>query len=165
MTEQTPLVAVLMGSASDAPALEPCTKTLAKLGIPHEVRVLSAHRTPRETLEYVSSAESRGIHVIIAAAGMAAHLAGVCASQTVLPVIGVPIASGTLDGQDALLSTVMMPPGIPVATVAVNGAANAAWLAIQILATSRPDLRVKLKAAREAMRQEVLEKDRNLPRE
>ena len=164
MTEHKPLVAILMGSASDAPVLEPCTKTLSQLGVPYEVRVLSAHRTPKETAEYVSAAESSGIQVIIAAAGMAAHLAGACAAQTVLPVIGVPIASGALNGQDALLSTVMMPPGLPVATVAVNGAANAAWLALQILATSRPDLREKLKAAREAMRQEVLEKDRSLPR-
>jgi 5-(carboxyamino)imidazole ribonucleotide mutase len=164
MTDKAPLVAILMGSASDTPVLEPCLKTLAELDIPCEVRVLSAHRTPKETAEYVSGAEGRGIQVIVAAAGMAAHLAGACAAQTVLPVIGIPVASGALNGQDALLSTVMMPPGIPVATVAVNGAANAAWLAAQILAVSRPDLRERLKAAREAMRQEVLHKDRQLPK-
>jgi 5-(carboxyamino)imidazole ribonucleotide mutase len=164
MSDNAPLVAILMGSASDAPALEPCFKALAKLSISYEVRVLSAHRTPHETADFVSAAEARGIQVLIAAAGMAAHLAGVCAAHTILPVIGVPVASGPLNGQDALLSTAMMPPGIPVATVAINGAANAAWLAAQILATSRPELREKLKEARQAMRDEVLEKDRNLPR-
>lgn len=164
MTDHAPPVAILMGSASDAPVLEPCVKVLDRLGIPCEIRVLSAHRTPHETADYVSAAEARGIQVLIAAAGMAAHLAGACAAQTVLPVIGVPVASGPLNGQDALLSTAMMPPGIPVATVAINGAANAGWLAAQILATSRPELREKLREARRAMRDEVLEKDRNLPR-
>jgi 5-(carboxyamino)imidazole ribonucleotide mutase len=164
MPDIAPLVAVLMGSASDAPALEPCFKVLGKLGIPYEARVLSAHRTPEETADFVRAAESRGTQVLVAAAGMAAHLAGACAAQTVLPVIGIPVASGPLNGQDALLATAMMPPGIPVATVAINGAANAAWLAAQILALSRPDLREKLKAARRAMRDEVLEKDRSLPR-
>ncbi len=164
MPETAPLVGILMGSASDAPTVEPCFKVLTKLGIPYEARVLSAHRTPEETAEYVKAAESRGIQILVAAAGMAAHLAGACAAQTVLPVIGIPVASGPLNGQDALLSTAMMPPGIPVATVAINGAANAAWLAAQILAASRPELRQRLKDARRAMHDEVLEKDRTLPR-
>ena len=148
MADQKTLVAVLMGSASDAPALEPCTRTLKKYGVPYAVRVLSAHRTPSETAEFVTRSEREGVEVFIAAAGMAAHLAGAVAARTVRPVIGLPVASGPLDGQDALLSTVMMPPGIPVATVAINGAANAATLAVQILAVSRPDLFEKLSAAR-----------------
>lgn len=164
MPEKNPLVAVLMGSASDASVLEPCFHVLRKLEIPYEVRVLSAHRTPKETAEYVEYAEGRGIRVLVAAAGMAAHLAGVCAANTLLPVIGIPIASGPLNGQDALLSTVMMPPGIPVATVAVNGAANAAWLAAQVLALSDSNLLERLKEGRRKMHEEVLEKDRNLPR-
>jgi 5-(carboxyamino)imidazole ribonucleotide mutase len=154
-----------MGSASDAPVLEPCIRTLKKYGVPHAVRVLSAHRTPEETADFVARSEREGVEVFIAAAGMAAHLAGAVSARTVRPVIGIPVASGPLDGQDSLLSTVMMPPGIPVATVAVNGAANAAVLAVQILAVSRPGLIEKLKAAREAMRQEVLEKDRGLARD
>ncbi len=165
MAHQTTLVAVLMGSASDAPALEPCIRTLKMHGIPFAVRVLSAHRTPEETAEFVARSEREGVEVFIAAAGMAAHLAGAVAARTVRPVIGLPVASGPLNGQDALLSTVMMPPGIPVATVAVNGAANAATLAVQILACSRPDLFQKLKATREAMRREVLEKDSALTRD
>jgi 5-(carboxyamino)imidazole ribonucleotide mutase len=164
MAERTPLVAVLMGSASDAPALEPCLQVLRKLDVPFEVRVLSAHRTPRETAEYVDFAEERGLRVLVCAAGMAAHLAGICAAHTVLPVIGLPVAAGPLNGQDALLSTAMMPPGVPVATVAINGAANAAWLAAQILATSDTDLRERVRDHRRKLREEVLEKDRNLPR-
>jgi 5-(carboxyamino)imidazole ribonucleotide mutase len=159
-----PLVAMLMGSASDAPVLKACQEVLAQFEVPFETRVLSAHRTPAETAEYVRSAEGRGIQVIIAAAGMAAHLAGACAAQTTLPVIGVPVASGPLNGQDALLSTVMMPPGMPVATVAINGAANAGHLAAQILALHDPELRARLKAAREKMKEKVLESDRALGR-
>lgn len=164
MTGNKPLVAVLMGSASDAPLLDPCLDVFKQLGIPCEVRVLSAHRTPAETAEYVRTAEARGVKVIIAAAGMAAHLAGACAAQTTLPVIGIPVASGPLNGQDALLSTVMMPPGMPVATVAINGAANAAYLASQILALGWPDLAQRLKAARAKMRDKVLEADAGLQR-
>jgi 5-(carboxyamino)imidazole ribonucleotide mutase len=159
-----PLVAILMGSASDASVLKACQEVLEQFEVPFETRVLSAHRTPAETAEYVRSAEGRGIQVIIAAAGMAAHLAGACAAQTTLPVIGVPVASGPLNGQDALLSTVMMPPGMPVATVAINGAANAGHLAAQILALHDPGLRTKLKAAREKMKEKVLESNRSLER-
>ena len=164
MPETDPLVAVLMGSANDAPVIEPCLEVLRRFSIPFEVRVLSAHRTPQETSAFVSGAEDRGVQVIVAAAGMAAHLAGACAAQTTLPVIGVPVASGPLNGQDALLSTVMMPPGMPVATVAINGAANAGHLAAQILALSRPDLKEKLKAGRAKMREKVLEQDAELKR-
>jgi len=162
MSDPRPSVAILMGSSSDAPVLEPCLEALRQFGIAYQVRVLSAHRTPDETREFVREAESQGIQVLIAAAGMAAHLAGACAANTTLPVIGVPIASGPLDGQDALLSTVMMPPGMPVATVAINGAANAAHLAVQILALSRPELKQRIKAARDAMRRKVLDQDAEL---
>lgn len=164
MSEETPLVAILMGSANDAPVLEPCADVLKQFGIPFEQRVLSAHRTPEDTATFVRGAEERGVEVVIAAAGMAAHLAGACAAQTTLPVIGVPVASGPLNGQDALLSTVMMPPGMPVATVAINGAANAGHLAAQILSLSRPDLRGKLKASRAKMKEKVLEQDAALRR-
>jgi 5-(carboxyamino)imidazole ribonucleotide mutase len=165
MASEKPLVAVLMGSASDAPLLEPCLKTLKSHSVPFVVRILSAHRTPQETAAFVTEAEREGVEVFIAAAGMAAHLAGAVAARTVRPVIGIPLASGPLNGQDALLSTVMMPPGLPVATVAVNGAQNAAVLAVQILALSRFALGEALREGRERMRREVLEKDRALPRE
>lgn len=164
MPDTVPLVAILMGSASDAPVMEPCLEILRQFSIPFEVRVLSAHRTPQETAAFVSGAEDRGVQVIIAAAGMAAHLAGACAAQTTLPVIGIPVASGPLNGQDALLSTVMMPPGMPVATVAINGAANAGHLAAQILALSRSELKEQLKAGRTKMREKVLEQDAGLRR-
>ena len=165
MTEPNqPLVAILMGSASDAPVLEACLDVLRQFQIPYEVRVLSAHRTPEETARFVRGAQGRGIQVLVAAAGMAAHLAGVCAAHTTLPVIGVPVASGPLNGQDALLSTVMMPPGMPVATVAINGAANAGHLAAQILALGRPELGEKVQRARAAMREKVLEQDAGLRR-
>ena len=159
MKKSETLVAVLMGSASDSKTLEPCLRTLGELGIPHEVRVLSAHRTPAETAEYVQAAEGRGIKVIIAAAGMAAHLAGACAAHTTLPVIGIPISSGPMQGRDSLLSTVMMPPGMPVATVGIDATANAACLAAQILSLSEPGLKKKLLAARSAMREKVLAQD------
>lgn len=165
MATERPLVAVLMGSASDAPLLEPCLKALKSFSVPFAVRILSAHRTPEETAAFVTDCEREGVEVFIAAAGMAAHLAGAVAARTVRPVIGIPLASGPFNGQDALLSTVMMPPGLPVATVAVNGAQNAAVLAVQILALSRPALGEALREARERMRREVLEKDRALPRE
>jgi 5-(carboxyamino)imidazole ribonucleotide mutase len=164
MSEETPLVVLLMGSANDAPVLEPCAEVLRQFGLPFEQRVLSAHRTPEDTAAFVRGAEERGVEVVIAAAGMAAHLAGACAAQTTLPVIGVPVASGPLNGQDALLSTVMMPPGMPVATVAINGAANAGHLAAQILSLARPELRTKLKAARARMREKILEQDAALRR-
>jgi len=153
-----PLVAILLGSKSDWEAMQHAAETLARFGVPHECRVLSAHRTPRQTTEYVSSAESRGMEVIIAAAGGAAHLAGVAAAHTVLPVLGVPMKGWAFDGLDALLSTVQMPAGIPVGTLAVGkaGAINAALLAVAILATSRPDLREKLRRFREEQAAKVL---------
>ena len=141
----SPLVGILVGSKSDLPVMEKCTKRLEDLGVDHELEVLSAHRTPDAVAEYVATAPGRGVKVFVCAAGMAAHLAGAVAARTNLPVIGIPIAAGTLGGFDALLATVQMPSGVPVATVAVNGAANAAVLAAQILALSDPDLAERLK--------------------
>jgi 5-(carboxyamino)imidazole ribonucleotide mutase len=140
----SPSVGILVGSKSDLPIMEKCTKRLEDLGVDHELEVLSAHRTPDAVAEFVASAPERGIKVFICAAGMAAHLAGAVAARTNLPVIGIPIAAGTLGGFDALLATVQMPSGVPVATVAVNGAANAAVLAAQILALSDPELAERL---------------------
>ncbi len=135
-------VAILMGSDSDLPVMEAATGILAGFGVKHEVRITSAHRTPGDTAEYVRGAEERGCAVFIAAAGLAAHLAGAVAAQTLKPVIGVPVDAGPLNGLDALLSTVQMPGGVPVATVAIGkaGARNAAYLALQILALGDPDL-------------------------
>lgn len=159
MTRKNPLVGVVMGSASDAEVMEGCTEMLRRLAIPYEVRVLSAHRTPDETRSYVEGAEERGIVVLIAGAGWAAHLAGFLAAHCTLPVIGVPIDSSPLNGLDALYSTVMMPPGIPVATMAVGkgGARNAAVLAAQILAVRDPEVARKVKEHREIMKRQVLE--------
>ncbi len=140
----SPSVGILVGSKSDLPVMEKCTKRLEDLRVDHELEVLSAHRNPEGVAEYVASAPGRGIKVFICAAGMAAHLAGAVAARTSLPVIGIPIAAGTLGGFDALLATVQMPSGVPVATVAVNGAANAAVLAAQILAVSDPELAERL---------------------
>jgi 5-(carboxyamino)imidazole ribonucleotide mutase len=140
----SPAVGILIGSESDLPVLEKCTARLADLGIDYELEVRSAHRTPESVAEYVTAAPERGVKVFICAAGMAAHLAGAVAARTNLPVIGIPIAAGTLGGFDALLSTVQMPSGVPVATVAVNGAANAGVLAAQILALSDPELAERL---------------------
>ncbi len=153
-----PLVAVLMGSKSDWDTMRHCRDTLARFGVPCECRVLSAHRTPTETAEFVHSAEERGVEVIVAAAGMAAHLAGAVAAHTTLPVIGVPLKGGLMDGLDSLLATVQMPRGIPVATVAVgkHGAINAAILAVQILANRRPELREKLEADRREQAEKIL---------
>jgi 5-(carboxyamino)imidazole ribonucleotide mutase len=147
-----------MGSKSDWETMRQADEVLTKFGVDHECRVLSAHRTPRETAEYVSAAEGRGMEVIIAAAGGAAHLAGVCAAHTVLPVLGVPMASAALNGLDALLSTVQMPAGIPVGTLAIGaaGAKNAALLAIAILANSRAELRGRLREFREEQSAKVL---------
>ena len=155
-------VAVIMGSASDLAVAEKACDRLASLGIEYEVHVYSAHRTPAEAREFVVNAEKNGFGVIIALAGMAAHLAGALAAGCVLPVIGVPVKSKNLDGVDALLSTVQMPTGIPVATVAIDGAANAALLAAEILALSDSALSEKLKAARAAESAAVLEKDREI---
>ncbi len=153
-------VAILMGSDSDLPIVEKGINVLKDYGIPFEVHVYSAHRTPVETADFVSSAYDNGFGVIIAAAGMAAHLAGAVAANTVLPVIGIPVSCKNTGGMDALLATVQMPSGIPVATVAIDGAANAAHLAAEILALSEPALREKLIAARVAGREKVLEKDK-----
>ena len=151
-----------MGSDSDLPTLKPCFEQLKQLGIPYEAHVYSAHRTPDEAAAFAQSAAENGFGVLIAAAGKAAHLAGALAARTVLPVIGIPVKASTLDGLDALLSTVQMPAGIPVATVAIDGAANAALLAAQIIAVSDAALQARLLANRETMRLKVLEKDRNL---
>ncbi len=140
----TPLVGILVGSQSDMPVLEKCTARLEELGVEHELEVMSAHRNPEGVSEYAGTARERGLKVIICAAGMAAHLAGAVAARTTLPVIGIPVAAGTLGGLDSLLATVQMPSGVPVATVAVNGAANAAVLAAQILALSDEELADKL---------------------
>lgn len=154
----SPLVAILMGSKSDWDVMRHAHETLDQFGIPHECRVLSAHRTPKETAEYVAAAEGRGLEVLIAAAGGAAHLAGVTAAHTVLPVLGVPLENGALKGLDALLSTVQMPGGIPVGTLAIGkaGAVNAALLAVAILGLKRPDLRDRLRAHRAARAREIL---------
>ncbi|MCK5113486.1 MAG: 5-(carboxyamino)imidazole ribonucleotide mutase [Phycisphaerae bacterium] len=138
-------VGIIMGSDSDWPAMKGCAETLKDFGVAFEVRILSAHRTPEETAQYAKTARERGLQVIIAAAGMAAHLAGVVAAHSTLPVIGVPMASGALQGIDALLSTVQMPPGIPVATVGIGsaGARNAALLAVEIMATADESLAQK----------------------
>ncbi len=144
MSEGKPVVGILTGSESDLPVLEKCTARLEEYGIAHELEVRSAHRNPESVSEYAATAKDRGIKVIICAAGMAAHLAGAVAARTNLPVIGVPVAGGTMGGLDSLLSTVQMPSGVPVATVAVNGAANAAVLAAQILAISDSELAERL---------------------
>jgi 5-(carboxyamino)imidazole ribonucleotide mutase len=145
-TEKNPLVALIMGSKSDWPTMEIASKTLEEFGVPHETKIVSAHRTPDLLFEFAKSAEERGIEVIIAGAGGAAHLPGMCASQTVLPVLGVPVESKALKGLDSLLSIAQMPAGIPVGTLAIGqaGAKNAALLAIAILANSRCELRKKL---------------------
>ena len=153
-----PLVGVLMGSESDWEVMRQAGEVLTKFGVDHECRVLSAHRTPKETAEYVGGAEGRGMEVIIAAAGGAAHLAGVCAAHTLLPVLGVPMESSALKGLDSLLSTVQMPAGIPVGTLGIGaaGARNAALLAVAILANSRAELRERLREFREEQRGKVL---------
>ena len=152
-----PLVGVIMGSTTDWEYLQPASALLAELGIPHEVRVVSAHRTPEWMFEYAGAAESRGLEVIIAAAGGAAHLPGMVAARTLVPVLGVPIPATMLNGIDALLSIVQMPKGVPVGTLAIGkpGAANAALLAAQVLATTRPELRERLRAWRAARADEV----------
>jgi phosphoribosylaminoimidazole carboxylase PurE protein len=144
VSETSPLVGILTGSASDLPVIEQAGAILEKFDVPFEIHVMSAHRNPDQVDEYVRTAEDRGIRVLIAGAGMAAHLAGAVAARTVLPVIGVPIAAKNLDGMDALLSTVQMPKGVPVATVAIDGAINAAILAMQILAVSDGGMRAQL---------------------
>ncbi len=158
-------VAIIMGSDSDLPVLKGAINTLKSFGIEFEVHVMSAHRTPKQACDFSSSAKSSGFGAIICAAGKAAHLAGVIAAHTTLPVIGVPIKSSTLDGLDALLSTVQMPKGIPVATVAIDGADNAAILAVQILATADEELSIKLENMKITMANEVVAKDTKLQTE
>ncbi len=157
--------AVVMGSVSDLPVLEKTIKTLKRYDVKVEARVLSAHRTPDEAHAFAAGAENEGIDVIIAAAGKAAHLAGVLAAYTTLPVIGLPVKSSTMDGLDSLLSTVQMPPGIPVATVAIDGAENAALLAVQILSLKYPELKKKLAAHKQEMAAKVMEANKNLQKE
>ncbi len=157
-----PAVVLMMGSDSDWPTLEPVITTLKELGVSCTARVLSAHRTPDQTREFVAESEKTGTKVFICAAGVAAHLAGAVAAHTARPVIGIPVASGPLNGFDALLSTAQMPPGVPVATVAINGAVNAAVLAAQMIATGDSALAEKLVKWRAAQTAKVLEKDRKL---
>lgn len=152
-------IGVIMGSDSDLPVVEKAIDKLKEYGVPYEVHVYSAHRTPEEARDFSRTAQEKGFGAILAAAGKAAHLAGALAANTTLPVIGIPIKSSTLDGLDALLSTVQMPSGIPVATVAIDGAANAALLAIEILAVSDEALAEKLRKARAAEAQKVLDKN------
>ena len=154
--DKRPLVGIMMGSASDLELVEPARTILKEFGVPCEMKVLSAHRTPDQALQYAAEAESRGIEVLIAAAGGAAHLPGVVAAKSLLPVIGIPIKSKSLNGLDSLLSIVQMPAGIPVATVAIDGAANAALLAVTIMAGKHPELRTKLKKYRKTLEGKVL---------
>lgn len=155
-------VAIVMGSDSDLPVLKGAFDTLTQYGVPFEVRVLSAHRTPREAAAFAENARANGFGVIIAAAGKAAHLAGAMAAGATLPVIGIPIKTSTLDGIDALLSTVQMPSGMPVATVAIDGAVNAALLSVQILAVTDEALARRLAEARREKADAILKKDREI---
>lgn len=158
-------VAIIMGSNSDWPILEPAEKTLTEFGVEVEVKVASAHRTPELVHEFAAGARERGVEVIIAAAGAAAHLGGVIAAYTTVPVIGIPINATPLGGMDSLLSFVQMPSGIPVATMAINGAKNAAIFAVEILAVKYPELQVRLAESRKKMQAEVLEKGKKLAAE
>lgn len=156
-----PLVAIIMGSTSDLPVMEKAAKFFDEMEIPFEINALSAHRTPQEVEVFAKNAREKGIKVIIAAAGMAAHLPGVIASMTTLPVIGVPINS-SLDGLDALLAIVQMPPGIPVATVGINGSLNAAILALQIISTDNAELQKKLSAYKEDLKSKIVQANQEL---
>lgn len=155
-------VAIIMGSDSDLPVVKDAVKELKKFNVPYEVHVMSAHRTPEQASEFSKNAVKNGFGVIISAAGKAAHLGGVLAAHTILPVIGIPIKSSTLDGLDALLATVQMPKGIPVATVAIDGAGNAGILAVQMLALSDPELAKKLETMKKDMADAVVEKDKKI---
>lgn len=157
-----PIVGILMGSDSDIPVMEKAAEVLREMGVPFEMDISSAHRLPDKTADYAKSARGRGIEVLIAGAGMAAHLAGVVAANTTLPVIGVPLKSGALNGVDALYSTVQMPAGIPVATVAIDGAKNAAYLACSILSVKYPEIAGKLEVYREKTRLELMQKSEKL---
>lgn len=155
---QPPLVGIIMGSDSDLPVMQDAARILGELGVPFEMTIVSAHRTPARLYHYAGQAVERGLKVIIAGAGGAAHLPGMVASLTPLPVIGVPVKTSTLQGQDSLLSIVQMPAGVPVATVAINGAKNAGILAAQILATADPSLRERITAFKRDLESSVLEK-------
>ncbi|NLI29776.1 MAG: 5-(carboxyamino)imidazole ribonucleotide mutase [Nitrospiraceae bacterium] len=157
-----PQVLILMGSDSDLPVMEKAAEVLQEMGVAYQMDISSAHRLPDKTAEYAKNARERGIEVIIAGAGMAAHLAGVIAAHTTLPVIGVPLKSGALAGMDALYSTVQMPPGIPVATVAIDGAKNAAYLACSILSIKYPAIAKKLESSRASTRKELEKKSAQL---
>lgn len=159
---EKPLVAIIMGSDSDLKIMQDAAKVMEEFGIPYDLDIISAHRTPQRAMEFAANAHKNGLKVIIAAAGLAAHLAGSIAAHTSLPVIGVPIAGGSLNGVDSLYSTVMMPPGIPVATVAINGAKNAGLLAIQILALNNPELQDKITGYKKKMENEVIAKSDKL---
>ena len=152
--------AIIMGSKSDYPVVQKAEAMLEKFGVEYETRIISAHRTPRQAEEFASNAEANGFGVIIAAAGKAAHLAGVLAATTPLPVIGIPMKSSTLDGLDSLLSVVQMPKGVPVATVAIDGAENAAILAVQMLAAADPQLRQKIKHFKKQQEEDIVALDR-----
>jgi 5-(carboxyamino)imidazole ribonucleotide mutase len=159
MTNPAPLVAVVMGSSSDLPVMQGAVDMLDRFGVAHEVRVVSAHRTPRDMLAYGSQAAGRGLRVLIAGAGGAAHLPGMLASVSTLPVVGVPVALSQLDGLDSLLSIVQMPRGVPVATMAVNGARNAGLLAVRILAQGDPDLTAAMERFQEEIASEARAQD------
>lgn len=152
--------AIIMGSKSDYPVVQKAEAMLEKFGVEYETRIISAHRTPRQAEEFAANAEANGFGVIIAAAGKAAHLAGVLAATTPLPVIGIPMRSSTLDGLDSLLSVVQMPKGVPVATVAIDGAENAAILAVQMLAAADPQLRQKIKDFKKQQEEDIVALDR-----
>lgn len=156
--------AIVMGSKSDYPVVERAEAIFAGFGVQYETRIISAHRTPRIAEEFASKAEENGIEIIIAAAGKAAHLGGVLAAYTAMPVIGLPIKSSTMDGLDSLLSMVQMPKGIPVATVAIDGSENAALLAVQILSLKYPELREKMKHYKKKMEEEIIKQDEELSR-
>jgi 5-(carboxyamino)imidazole ribonucleotide mutase len=158
----TPQVSIIMGSTSDLPVMEKACQFLEEMEIPFEVNALSAHRTPAEVSEYARNAHRRGIQVIIAGAGMAAALPGVIAAETPLPVIGVPIKGSTLEGLDATLAILQMPPGIPVATVAINGAQNAAVLALQIMAVGNPDLQQKVLNYKQGLKKKIVKANEEL---
>ena len=157
-----PLVGILMGSESDLPVMENAAEVLKEMGIPYEIEISSAHRLPEKTATYAKKARQRGIEVLIAGAGLAAHLAGVLASHTTLPVIGVPIKSGPMEGVDALYSTVQMPPGVPVATVGIDGAKNAAYFACEILSIKYPEIAKKLENFRIRTKKALEEKSKAL---
>ncbi|MBO6557768.1 MAG: 5-(carboxyamino)imidazole ribonucleotide mutase [Pseudomonadales bacterium] len=158
MSETAPVVSIIMGSDSDLPVMEPAATVLESLDVAYELTIVSAHRTPERMFEYAQAAESRGIRVIIAGAGGAAHLPGMVASLTVLPVIGVPVSATKLEGEDALMSIVQMPSGVPVATVAIDNATNAGLLAARILGTSEASLRERLHGFKESLKLKVMEK-------